>query len=515
MCIDKNRRNWERRSLIALFIFICSLFVSPTLQSQSLKIGVISDIHYMAPSLLIRDGTAFEKTMHTNRKLLKESPAILKTAVEDLLNDSVNIVLVTGDLTKDGERISHKEVAEVLHPLLDRGIKVLVIPGNHDINNPFARSFDGSTLKGVATVSADEFRTIYGQYGFKTAISTDSSSLSYVSEPVEGLRVICIDDCEYYKNTFRSKGDTSNSCVTAGCIKPETMQWILQQIGDAKKQGKQVVGMMHHNVVEHFDYEGSMPGYMVTNSKNIEKQLMGAGLNVVFTGHFHASDIARVEDKKGNFLYDVETGSTVTYPCPYRLIKLSGDSMEIETKHIEHPNVLLPAGMDFQTYARKELTKKLTAMITDMVNQTYKNIASSIPQSLALFVKVPDKQDILDMASIHLIPDAIDLALSHYCGNENLMENATSKRDNMLKDIDDFVSDVAKESSGLFAPMTEKYIESRSEMKYLKDIVNSIWNDRVEPDYPVRNDELQDHEPINDLNLLIVLPKAEVRQKAE
>jgi len=510
MCIDKIQRNRGKRSFIALFFFVCSFLVSPFLQAQSLKIGVISDLHYMAPSLLIQDGTAFEKIMHANRKLLKESPAILKATVDDLLNDSVNIVLVTGDLTKDGELISHKEVAVMLQPLLDRGIKVLVIPGNHDINNPFAGSFNGSILKDVATVTADEFRTIYGQYGFETAISTDSSSLSYVSEPVEGLRVLCIDDCEYYKNTFKSKGDTSNSCVTAGCIKPETMQWILQQIGDAKKEGKQVVGMMHHNVVEHFDYEGSMPGYMVSNSKNVEKQLMSAGLNVIFTGHFHASDIARADDRNGNFLYDIETGSTVTYPCPYRLIKLSGDSLEIKTKYIEHPNIILPPGMDFQTYARQELTKKLSVLVTDMVNQSYKNIASSIPQSLSLFVKVPEKQDIFDMASIHLIPDATDLALSHYCGNENLMENATSKRDNMLKDIDDLVSDVAKESSGLFASAIENYIENRSEMKCLKDIVNSIWNDRVEPGYPVRNDELQNNEPINDLNLLIVLRKAEV-----
>ncbi|MDD4712143.1 MAG: metallophosphoesterase [Bacteroidales bacterium] len=510
MCVDKFQRNEGKRSFIALFFFVCLFVFYPFLQAQSLKIGVISDMHYMAPSLLIQDGTAFEKVMHANRKLLKESPAILKTAVDDLLNDSVNIVLVTGDLTKDGELISHKEVAEVLQPLLDRGIKVLVVPGNHDINNPFARSFDGSILKGVPTVSADEFRTIYSQYGFETAISTDSSSLSYVSEPVEGLRVICIDDCEYYKNTFKSKGDTSNSCVTGGDIKPATMQWILQQIRDAKMQGKQVLGMMHHNVVEHFDYEGSMPGYMVTDSKNVEKQLMDAGLNVLFTGHFHASDIARANDKNGNFLYDIETGSTVTYPCPYRLIRLSEDSLQIETKYIEHPNIILPAGMDFQTYAHQELTKKLSVLVNDMVNQSYKNIASSIPQSLSLFVKVPDKQAILDMASIHLIPDATNLALSHYCGNENLMENATSKRDNMLKDIDDLVSDVAKESSGLFASAIENYIENRSEMKCLKDIVNSIWNDRVEPDYPVRDDELQDHEPVNDLNLLIVLPKVEV-----
>jgi hypothetical protein len=493
-----------KRSFIA---FVCSFLVSSFLQAQPLKIGVLSDLHYMAPSLLIQDGTAFDKVIRADRKLLRESPAILKAAVENLLNDSVNIVLITGDLTKDGERISHKEVAGMLQPLLDRGIKVLVIPGNHDINNPFARNFNGSVLKGVATVSAEEFRTIYNQYGFETAISTDSSSLSYVSEPVEGLRVLCIDDCEYYKNTFMSKGDASNSCVTGGCIKPATMQWILQQIGDAKVQGKQIIGMMHHNVVEHFDYEGSMPGYMVSNYKNVEKQLMGAGLNVIFTGHFHASDIARTDDRKGNFLYDVETGSMVTYPCPYRLIGLSGDSMEIETMYMEHPDIALPAGTDFQTYARKELTKGLSAWITDMVSQYYKNLSSSVPKSLASIVKVPEEQVILNLASKQLIPDATDLVLSHYCGNENLMDKAASRRDDLLRDIDDFVSDVAKVSSGFFAPMTEKYIENLDEMKRIKDMVNSIWNDRVEPGYPGKDEELQNHEPINDLNLLIVLPK--------
>jgi len=508
MCIDKLQPDKGKRFFIALFLYICSFVASPLLQAQPLKIGVISDLHYMAPSLLIQDGAAFNKVIHTDRKLLKESPAILKAAVDNLLNDSVHIVLVTGDLTKDGERISHKEVAGMLRPLLDKGVKVLVIPGNHDINNPFARSFNGSILRSVATVTADEFRTIYHQYGFETAISTDSCSLSYVSEPVEGLRVLCIDDCEYYKNTFISKGDAFNSCMTAGCIKPATMQWILQQIGDAKVQGKQIIGMMHHNVVEHFDYEESLPGYMMTNHKSIEKQLMSAGLNVLFTGHFHASDIARANDQKGNSLYDVETGSIVTYPCPYRLIGLSGDSLEIETKYIEHPNIPLPAGTDFQTYARAELTKRLSALMTNMVDQNYKNISSSIPQSLASFVKIPDKQIILDMASKRLIPDATDLVLSHYCGNENLMDKATDRRDDLLKDVDDFVADVAKESSGFFASVTEKYINNRREMKCMKDMVNSIWNDRVEPGYPGKDGE--SHEPINDLNLLILLPKSQV-----
>jgi len=510
MNIDNIQCDRGKRFFIALSFCLCSFFVYPFLQAQTLKIGVISDLHYMAPSLLIQDGTAFNKIINTDRKLLRESPAILKATVENLLNDSVNVVLVTGDLTKDGELISHKEVAEMLKPLLDRGIKVLVTPGNHDINNPFARSFNGNVLKSVTTVSAKEFRIIYHQYGFETAISTDSSSLSYVSEPVEGLRVLCIDDCEYDKNTFMSKGAESNACITDGYIQPATMQWILQQIRDAKMQGKQIIGMMHHNVVEHFDYEGSFPGYMTTNNRSIEEQLMSGGMNVIFTGHFHASDIARADDRKGNFLYEVETGSIVTYPCPYRLIGFSGDSMKIETKYIEHPNIELPDGMDFQTYAHKELTKRLSSLITDMVSQSYKKMSSSIPSSLASFINVPDKQVILDMASKHLISDATDLVLSHYCGNENLMDNAAIRRDGLLRDIDDFVTEVAKESSGIFAPLTEKYIENRSEMKCMKDMVNSIWNDRVEPGYPCMNDALQNHQPINDLKLMILLPRPQV-----
>lgn len=49
----------------------------------------------------------------------------IKTAKPDL-------VLITGDLTKDGEQLSHQYVISKLDELRDLGIKTLVIPGNHD-----------------------------------------------------------------------------------------------------------------------------------------------------------------------------------------------------------------------------------------------------------------------------------------------------------------------------------------------------------------------------------------------
>lgn len=95
------------------------------------------------------------------------------------------------------------------------------------------------------------------------------------------------------------------------------------EIAQAKAQGKQLVGMVHHGVVEHFDYESVYAApYMLDNFAELQRLLMNAGVNVMFSGHFHASDISRVDDRLGNHLFDVETGSIVTYPCPYRIMEL-------------------------------------------------------------------------------------------------------------------------------------------------------------------------------------------------
>lgn len=495
------------KKLFAVLSFLVCSFILPTLLlAQSLKIGVMSDLHYMAPSLLIEQGSAFDNYRQHDRKLLAESPAILKAAVQNLLNEKVDIVLVSGDLTKDGELVSHEGVSEMLKPLLDKGVKVLVIPGNHDINNPHALSFSGESTKAVATVSADKFRKIYGKYGFESAISTDKNSLSYVSEPVEGLRVLCIDDCKYYENTFKAKGDQSDACISSGTIKPETMQWILQEIKDAKVHGKHIIGMIHHNVVEHFDYEDLFASpYVVDDYINVQKELMSAGLNVMFTGHFHATDIARVDDENGNYLYDVETGSLVSYPCAYRLIKLAGDSLTIETKHIEAIDFKLPDGVDFQTYARNTLAKEVPEILSGFLDKGYPGISKSMPKIAAPFVKIPSEEDLSQMVLKYFSKSSTDLLLAHYSGNEYLADSAEIKRKELLENIDAFIHEFSVKSSGMFSPIVEEAMKNLEMTNKLKDAFNSIWEDRIEPEYRVGDYKRQTHEPVNDLNLVIKL----------
>ena len=136
------------------------------MRNSSIKIAIISDLHVMAPELLVNDGPAFQDYLNGDRKMLRESAEILDTLVNDILDLKPDLVFVTGDLTKDGERVSHELVISQLHRLVDAGIQVLVVPGNHDINNPDAKIYDGDNTTPADTITRSEFADIYHDMGY-------------------------------------------------------------------------------------------------------------------------------------------------------------------------------------------------------------------------------------------------------------------------------------------------------------------------------------------------------------
>jgi hypothetical protein len=297
--------------------------------ARPVKIAVLSDLHYMDPSLLKADGSAFQMYLMQDPKLLAESGAILQQIIRNLTAEKPDLVLISGDLTKDGELVSHKSLIRQLEILRLNKIKVLVVPGNHDINNPDAKLFNGDNATPVASITTDKFISLYTDYGYRNAIARDPHSLSYVSEPIKDLRILALDANEYYKNT-------PTYCVVAGNIKDATMAWAKEQLADAKAKGKTVIGMMHHGLVEHFMGESVIfPDYLIDNYSEKADELMQAGLKVIFTGHFHANDA--IAQTMGNLsLVDIETGSPVIWESPYRIIKLINNKLYINTKHIDH-----------------------------------------------------------------------------------------------------------------------------------------------------------------------------------
>ncbi len=335
--------------------------------------AVVSDIHIMAPSLLVKEGSALEDCINHDRKMLKEGPEILNDVIDRILKAKPQVVLIPGDLTKDGEAVSHHYVVDnYLSRLKAAGIRAFVIPGNHDVNNPHAVSFEGDTTYRVSTVSPDEFASCYADYGYGNAIARDPASLSYVAQLTDSLRLLAIDACEYYDNDFEK-----DSCVTHGRLKSETLDFIKSQAEDARAKGIRLLAMMHHGLVQHWTWQDkAMKEYLVEDWEEKAKVFAQSGIEVVFTGHFHAQDIVSYESKK-NVVYDIETGSTISYPSPYRFVSLKDGDLVITSQRIDSLN-----GKSIVDYSKEHAVRVIYNLVADIlpasVPEEVRNEASDV-----------------------------------------------------------------------------------------------------------------------------------------
>ena len=120
---------WWNRILSLFFIIHFSLLTAVA----KTKIMVISDPHVMGPGLLISEGEAWYNAVKFDRKLNEYSRMIFDEVIATAMREKPDLFLISGDLTKDGELLSHQYVVKKLTELKDAGIKALVIPGNHDM----------------------------------------------------------------------------------------------------------------------------------------------------------------------------------------------------------------------------------------------------------------------------------------------------------------------------------------------------------------------------------------------
>ena len=306
----------------------------------TLKIAVMSDDHYLSPSM-IRDTADYTTALNSDRKMFAESDAILRTMLDAVRQDKPDVLLISGDLTKDGEQECHAALAKQLQQLQQDvpGLKIYVINGNHDIRNYNAKNFNTADGKAVPATRThpEDFKRIYDfVYSDPTVIATftpaagnEAGSLSYVARPVEGLTVIAMDTCRYSSDNT-SNGDDEHE--TSGAISADLEKWVIEQTAAAKARGDLVIGLEHHGLVPHFDVEPTiLPMYLVNGYERIAQEYADAGMSAVFTGHMHAVDIAAMTTKAGNTFYDIETGSALTYPCPIRFVDLRRSTVGGET----------------------------------------------------------------------------------------------------------------------------------------------------------------------------------------
>lgn len=388
--------------------------------------ATLSDTHIYDTSLGT-DGAAFQHYLDNDRKMLIQSEQILDSAMNDIIENKPQFVIISGDLTKDGEMIAHELFASKIARFKENGINVYVVPGNHDINNSDAVKFIGDKTEQIKSVNDKEFALNYADFGYNDAIYRDENSLSYIVEPIQGLWLFALDSVKWRENTL------STPPIVGGRFYKETLAWLESKLLEANRNGKAILITLHHGILEH--YKGNKdfyPEYLIDDFALISEMFATYNARVVLTGHFHASDITGKSFKKNN-LYDIETGSLVTAPSPYRFITLEGAQVQIQSKIVES----IESIKDFQPFAREYTKQGLEVLAKNVMNDYY--------------VSKEDQE--------YIAPFISEAFLAHYKGDETPLED----------------SKLLPESSklGLFGKIV---------LQVKRDLILGIWHDLTPKD---------------------------------
>ena len=313
---------------------------------QPLKIAILGGIQFLDPSLMIDclgEETDFRLYNNIHHTVGEFSKPMMDEVISKVLKKKPDLLLIPGDLSYNGEEISHNTIAGILKEVSNQGIKVFVIPGIEDILNPLSFAYNGNGHTTTPTIMADRFAEIYSDFGYADAIARDPNSLSYLAQPFDNIWILGIDD--------------RFGTIDHGAIKPETMEWILGYLAEAKENNITVFGLLHHSVTE--DWPGMAgPGhlYVIQNHEYVENALTDAGLKIIFTAH--AIDITRIS-KGENTLYDIGSLGMLIPPFSFRMIYLEQNSMEIETHFIKSIDAPIPGGVSLLDYSNAYVEQNL------------------------------------------------------------------------------------------------------------------------------------------------------------
>ncbi len=202
-----------------------------------ISVGHISDIHYFPLDFCYQDTNAedfkdsdFYYSTTGDTKLVMESGNIMYANVMRMLEMAEEgtlplYIFATGDLTKNGERVAHRDVANSMRWLQNQvralggkyaGFQIFATVGNHDLYNASGALYDketgeGWTAEGTTTA---QWALMYNGLGYP---AFDEATLAEIygadfwsSEYTSGYQATTLTDSvelTYLNNTFQSVYD--------------------------------------------------------------------------------------------------------------------------------------------------------------------------------------------------------------------------------------------------------------------------------------------------------------------
>ena len=285
--------------------------------NQEIKIIVATDIHYLAAELLEPESPFHQALKRGDGKMPHYSPQILDAFLTEVIHIKPKALILSGDITFNGEKKSHIELAQKLRKVREQGIPVLVIPGNHDINSPQTYQFLNNRQKQIPNISPRNFWKLYSPLGAENAITFDKTSLSYVYQLSEDLQIMMLDTSQYKKGRVKA----------GGRINEKTLIWIEENLSKSKKTNTNVITVTHHSLLPHSPLFTS--GFTIENYPEVLKILEKYEVPLNLSGHIHIQHIRRSNETEG--IYDIATNSLIVYPNHYGILDIGTDKSILYT----------------------------------------------------------------------------------------------------------------------------------------------------------------------------------------
>ncbi len=282
---------------------------------------LVTDTHYFEPSLGA-SGTAYKEYMKREQYFMAESSEIVKKVFSDISADKeTEIVLIPGDLSKNGETESHKGFIKELYKLKESGKKIFVITAGHDYNE-YSRAFIGDDCIQVEGTEFKKLKELYYDFGYSEAIAVDEQSLSYIAEISDGLQLLAIN-CDGEGNP-------------KGAVDERLTDWIKIQLDNAKISGATVIAMCHYPMIPPVPVFDLVGDAKLKQWRDVATLLADNGVKLILTGHMHIQSVNEFVTEKGNRIFDICTSCLVGSPAKYRKIKI--DDEKINVKSIDVPD---------------------------------------------------------------------------------------------------------------------------------------------------------------------------------
>ncbi len=334
--------------------------------ATSFKFAIASDLHIALPHTVWNHPSRFH--------LVEFSISALEVVLENIAKLNLDFLLLPGDLTQHGEPENHawlvKRLGQLPYP-------VYVIPGNHDLVKP---------------QNLSEFAPLYRDFGYE-----DISKLYYTKLILPNVRLIGLNS-----NNFNQNGEQ------IGIVDDAQLDW-LESVLAQSVPNELILVTIHHNIVEHLPHQKTNPlgrRYMLSNADRLCKLLQKYDVKLVFTGHLHVQDIAFSAQYN---LYDITTGSLVSYPHPYRVLDYEGGKLKISSHFIPS----LPECSDLQLFSREWMGDRavpfVMRLLTDPPLGIEPVLAAEMAQDLRYFWA-----DIAKGDAIFRFPQFAALARSYF-----------------------------------------------------------------------------------------------------